>query len=634
MSCSFSPLWLFSVFLSAFVSLSDLQAQDGEKEETETEKEVGEQPAALEAMPFRFPQVMTDEGFRFGVTSDGALALTEGDWVEDGMRLSVNGSNFRPDSAITVEGQPMHYQITGKAGDVPVTRDVYIDPKRGGVRYLDIFEGKPDGWTSLKISLASTFNSSNIKALKLLDDNQNPYAVMASSSKAVSQFLFITNGVDDYCRKPEVATEESPLKFTYEVKIAEGGRAALLHWVVQRQKNPDHSEEQSLLDLTASCDAFYKKHRLLDSRVDSSLGSLIVNFAEGATEDDGFFAPNKQSLVAVGELESRLDVERLDEDVLWVGNGSVLNGHVEGDELSVGSQFGKVVVPLVEVAAIQGGGGKGRRHRLYLRDGSVLGGEVSAPGLRLSGKQGWGVSIDIGQMEYLLCRLRREDGEVSGDIDRFISFHDGDTVAVGLGAGQSLTFLSPWGEVELPVAEVEALRYIRLPSPRYQVQLTGGSSLTGFLVDGELLVASPRLGEHKVKVTSVQRLWDAASPLRPDETDTVEIEWFDEIEPALPTDRPFCLLVGGNLLGGEIVDTELGIVSGATVTTVFPSEVLSLRRDEDVPGESAPQFVFELSGGSTLKGHLSAPVITIRSGRMTWAVPVQHFLAMRQASEE
>ena len=46
---------------------------------------------------------------------------------------------------------------------------------------------------------------------------------------------------------------------------------------------------------------------------------------------------------------------------------------------------------------------------------------------------------------------------------------------------RGIGLVSPWGEIEVPIGEIQWLRYVNQPSPRYRLSLRDGSLMTVFL---------------------------------------------------------------------------------------------------------------------------------------------------------
>ncbi len=134
-----------------------------------------------------------------------------------------------------------------------------------------------------------------------------------------------------------------------------------------------------------------------------------------------------------------------------------------------------------------------------------------------------------------------------------------------------------------------------------------------------------------VDTTAVAGLWAVGSDFQDAPSASDDATDFSALDPQPPEDVPLCLLVGGNLLVGEIADPVLHVVSGSTVTEIPPSELSDVRRAPSDLDEVRPAFEFVLSGGDTLVGMLQEESLVIRSALGDFRIPSQHFVAARAA---
>jgi hypothetical protein len=428
--------------------------------------------------------------------------------------------------------------------------------------------------------------------------------------------------------RPQVVLATAPggarsVTWTYAIGLPAGGaRVSLFHALAQVASVGNVDGD------TLFRPYFWRGH-VLGAGSDEDAVAAVVNFPRGALDDSGLHAPNAQALVALRELAERAGVERLDRDVLWVSAESQLLGKVDGSDLRVVTGAGaEQVVPLSEVAALQGGGGRGRGHRVFLRDGTVLAGTFSADGLQMTGGEGWTIGIEPGQLEYLFMSLDRRDGEPPSGANAIITMRSGEVWPVVLDPGDSLPFLTPWGPVEVLLGDVGSLSAVRDPVPRQRLVLADGSRLTGFVTHMAAAVVDPGGGGREIDFSSVVSLVRPGDP-PPPEAEVADALSFSDLVPPVPEVGDFCLLRGGNLVAGRVVNPEIHVLTGTTVTTLSPDQVGSMARVDDDPEALAPKFEVMLGGGGRLVGHLRDEVVSVGWLGRTWPVPVQHFLAFR-----
>ncbi|CAN5353418.1 hypothetical protein BH23VER1_BH23VER1_08090 [soil metagenome] len=590
-------------------------------------------------LPHRFGQHTDSLGGLWAVAGDGALGRSSGA-IARGMEVSVGGDGM----SVTVarggdDPASPRYQIGGLAGGLIVERDVWIDRERGGIRYLDSFTLPEAGdaeavtvkvtfMTLLELEMVSMHGTSGGEFEGRLGRDEVGLVANYDPTQGLASAAFLI-AAEAKALRPEVGLVDGrELSVTYEVEIAPGQTVTLLHWIVQRMAGWSG-------DPGGAIEPFYRKRRLMAALVPEDLVETLANFPPGAADDGGFSAPSADALTAVRQLEERLGVQRADKETLWVSGQSQLDGQASGGSIrftpaSVGGGI-PLGIDVGDVAALLGGGGRGRQHRLYLRDGTVITGAAEVEGLEISGEQGWRIGIDAGRLEALFFRLNERDGVPPEGATLYVELHSGDVVAAALPGEATLPFLTPWATFEIPVGEIRGLRYVTVPTPRYRLALRDGTRLTGFLGDADLEARTARFGTVQIDAPAVAGAWSAGVEFPAQALGTDDATDISALDPPAPEDVPLCLLVGGNLLGGELADPVLHVVSGTTVTAIPPAELSAIHRAADDVDELSPTFELVLTGGDSLVGKLEEATLTIRTAFGEIRVPRHHFLAARSA---
>ena len=563
-----------------------------------------------------------DHGTNWIVLRSGQIADAGTKLFQHGMVLNISRTDFNPKKGLA-SGKHRRWMLSQKVGDVVVVRDVYFDPERGGVRYLDTFMNTTDKEVQVEAEYRNAFRSpwSKIHTAqgrpfegKLASRDSGIYVKMPSERGHLG-VLFLVSGERGQL-KPDIEIKNNDVLLRYSLAVPPKSKLSVVQWVAQRRI----VQPTEVRDLTAE---FYRQRMLADALIPKELRETITNFQAGGADGGDVEPHNGPLLVALGVVSERVGVIRTGHDVLWVAKESQLGGTVEGGDLSGSSRFGEFSIPIDEVAALRGGGGRGRDPRVFLRDGSVLQAEVSLDGLKLAGTDGWLLDLDVTQVEYLFMRISEEDGLVSSNCDLFLEFHSGDVCGVVAGIKDRLEFMTPWGAFEVPMREIESMSYLQDPSPRYRVRLVDGSRITAFLMEAGMTMKAQRFGEVKLKTSELSGMWSVRGEV-PDRITSIE-----EIDDVSETSIPVCLLKGDNLIAGRLADEEIHVVSGTTVTALKSAEINSMSRSYEDGSEMIPVFEIELKGGDLLLGSLREDTVRVVGEHLNWSVPVSHFLAMQ-----
>lgn len=249
----------------------------------------------------------------------------------------------------------------------------------------------------------------------------------------------------------------------------------------------------------------------------------------------------------------------------------------------------------------------------------------------MTSRDGWDMDLKVEDLMFLLTRLGEDDGKAPDGASIFVALRSGDVLAVdgkdesGGGGDVELGILSPWGTDRLPLNEIESLRYTSGSVPKYRLHRQDGSWMSVFLNDEDLHL---KLGSEEgvmVQAGKIAGIWRTGKQSLEGRSEMDEWLDFEDIgeRSSLPT--PCCLLVGSNLMHGEILMDALHLVSGGAVTKINPREIVAMERLDDL--EAVPVFNLELSGGNRLKGKLRERSLIVKTPSRSWDIPVQHFIA-------
>ncbi|MCF6314102.1 MAG: hypothetical protein L3J39_16765 [Verrucomicrobiales bacterium] len=609
--------------------------------------EVAGKPAkiSLQDVPKQFELWADRLGFQWQLTQSGALQSGPQSYFQSAMVLSLNGKDFKTTGGERLDGGEVKVKQDGRVvlfgvaeglQGLEVTRDIWFDHQRGGVRYLDSFSNKK-GKKALRLSVQiktlfrSTWQDLHGSSGKMIGGKDSSHLgsrdhallVKYSRTDGRPDTVILVAG-DDEVKRPKLSfsSNHRELTFTYDLQVPAGGEVALLHWIMQRNLAAPDEVEQVLRP-------FYLRRRLLRPEVDRGLAKVVANFAEAALPEHSVQPYSLESLVALQKALRPYRAQRLWEDVLWITQENQLAGMVnEKASLKVETAYGEREVTIAEVAAIQGGGGVGRTPRVFLRDGQVLAGDLVTQGLSMVSGDGWDMQLKVPDLTLLLLQLREVDGKAPAGTDAFVALRSGDVMAVktdGVEGDDALEILTAWGRDRLSLGEVQLMRYTTGSVPKYRLHRKDGSWLSVFLTDADLQLTLAGGREIQVNPRELIGIWREGDLSLEDKADGDEWLDFEDIGERSALPIPSCLLAGSNLLQGEISMQVLHLVSGGAVTKINPAEIVSMQRLQDQG--LMPLFALELSGGNHLKGSLRERSLSIKTPSRTWDIPVQHLVA-------
>ncbi|MFN0125524.1 MAG: hypothetical protein ACKV19_02430 [Verrucomicrobiales bacterium] len=600
-------------------------------------------PPAMEEVqpvPRRFPRFTDANGCRWGLESDGSVVLSGGSvhpnlsLFKRAVSLNVDGQPFAAAQATASPDQSL-VRLTGTAGKTGVVRDVWVDRQRGGVRHADTFLNPSDQALSLTVRYLYHFDQP-VPAIHRSDGA--PLAEGASGTRETS-LAFIQTQPEGMTSALVIAgdpkskispqwrakpnSEQHSLEWKLEVPAQ--GAATLLHWVVQRPTLAPEALKETIGD-------FFRGGRLQRPRLDAPAIAALVNFSDRGLSATDTAAESSQPgslLFGLERLSEKLGIEPGESDVYYMNAKSLLEGETSGGPLALVSRFGPLTVPLAEVAAVQGGGGRGRWPRVFFRDGHVLSGSVTLPDWKISGAKGWAITLNPDTLEALVLRAGAH-APPPGDAPNFlVQLNSGDTLPLRLNPEDSLPFITPWGPLESPAGEITSLWRLRQPAPATRLALRDGTRLTVLPGARDLSARSARLGQISLQATDISALWPPAADAPDPEASEEEVTSLDDLE---DSPSPRALLQGSSAVVATLATPSLSLYTGGTETELSTAELQSLERAEGGT-ETSPLFTVTLTSGATFQGAIrgNALALQVRGGSV-WSVPISHFVAWRAAT--
>jgi hypothetical protein len=395
----------------------------------------------------------------------------------------------------------------------------------------------------------------------------------------------------------------SSVRLSYEGVIKAGEKVALVHWLATAGLDKSVKLERTF-------DLFLKDGKLLDPLLDDDILPFVVNFKPenlikgGAPEP----APVTTTLVALDKLCEKLGVKRGDQDILWMNKEELFPGTVQTEKLTFSAGDLTREMDWKDVAAVRGGGGRGREHRLYLRDGSIWDGRVKFSAAKLTGDIGT-LTLDGDALELLLGKRQPDDGRIPGDARGFLQTLNGRHYWINDSAAFKTKLISLFGELSVDATEFWMGQ--RKMEPPYQQTLTlmNGSRINGVLMESMFTTDIQGLGRKSLPVAELSR-WGTTQA------------WIAETgsakaESAEPPSR-YCWLRDGSFLVGTLTDAPLLLRTQNEEVSLKSHEIARI-----APlGNDSLQVSVEMLNGAKWKGWLVQDSLLWQLGKQVVSLPV------------
>ena len=597
-----SPLVRFALCAAAFaLCLSALTAQ--------TPLSAG--PVLVQA---RYTKVTDALGFIWDVNSSGGITRGSNCFMS-AFSLMIDGDSGSSSSAMmSADGQ--EYFISGNMNGISFSRRVRVDLKDSYCRFIETLTNGTGEARSFAFAVRARLggrlqaNGLDSGERDVPFDERDAGIIIGGSPAATPPrpafaWMLASRGAKI---RPTVRIEQSTyVTATYPVSLAPGASVTFVHAAAQRTlpANPNAKARAELFVPMTS------PRLLADLPVKDRKG--FANFTPAAADDDGGAGPGLAALQALLEASG---ITRDKSDALMVEPGAVITGKITGSDITIGTEFGKSKVPFAEIAAIAGGGGVGRSPRVFLRNGEILSGAVSAEKFSMTAGSGLSLEIDLALIHLLSLAKDAPDGKPPDVAVALLTTQAGDCLALVPEGTSALDAATPWGTFPVPLGEIASFATVRDPVPMQRLALADGSRLPVMLRSGEWQVATARFGTVKIATQSVREIRSVLTKA------TTPAGAGGEPAPGFPKYE----LSGENRLAGVIDLPKFHLASAKSTTAIDPKTIATLEREAGEDGVALVKV--KLADGQELSGRLVESIVPIRAADRVWRVPAAQIVSV------
>ncbi len=588
-------------------------------------------PPASEAIPSHLPPALlpaafgirTDrEGNSWSVERDGNIGRIGNAMVNSGLALTVNDEKFTAfQPMMTPDGNEFVLQAAPFATmpGLQVQRRILLVEPGGGLRYAELFYNGSTDPLRFSVGLATHFSGNYQTFLSdrgrdepvLLSPSESGIIVLPGSSQSTRAFLFTMADAAAEV-KPTISSQNRyGITFRYPMHLSPGETAVIVHHVTQ-VVIPQNFDRTTLSALTRP-HRFENLHRTFDD----DWRDFVVNYSAETVE-------SKETALRRGGVAA-LGLEPGAVDTLAIGAQTRLFGKAEGGPIHLQGRHGKAEFPLASIAAILGkGNDTAREAKVYLRDGQIFTGTITAPDLAFVQTGGTRVALDPASLDRLvMAENPSEKADWSADSLALVETYGGDRIKVRDLAAFSLSLTTPWGDLPISLDSLAWLRPIEGGNPGYRVELKDGSAVVGLIASDELQLGETDLGPISLDGRELKSVFTPLSST--DSRQTIPVETVTRV-------------TGGQSLVGPIANPTLPLVSEGVQLETSVSAIRKIRRFEvsleDAPAMStdAPAFEIERWDGGKIIGYLSLDLLSIDIEGRDWLVPVREIVEIEFAS--
>lgn len=561
---------------------------------------------------------------------DGMLRDGSHDCFDGALELKINGSTFSPGLSRKMTPDASELVLRGSVGGIRVTRRIRFDMSLGAARYVEVLHNRTSRPIAVEVTLSSSLGARATEVVSnsgatmdggRLESGEIGLLVhhRAGSRPGV---LFVLSTPGSPVEPTITVKARRQFVFTWNLKLAAGQTAALLHTVVQRRW-----EVRPQGDALEEIFLPFVERRWAEGLPSDVLRALKNFRGSGPATSDISATASADGLVRA--LAQRYEIQRGEESVLFLEAGASLRGSLlapdpapsDGSgslQLEIETPHGQVRLRLQEVAVLLGGGNRGRVPRLYLRNGEVLVGSLKAPQLRFRTQAGLTLPLTPEGLDALFLPTHESDGAAPAQIEAYVSLAGGTHLALAPTQDLTLPVATGWGDLRIPFANILGIRQTEEPRPVLRVQIEDGSDFPIAIIGAPLRFESLRFGSllvPSVTLTGWQRHGARTPPLA-------------RYGKAVGPQRTHVCLHEKTYLVGAL-ELELIHVQGpAGAVPVAVAKLKHVERKSGSLGERG-EFAWTLSNGETVRGPIAEPLLPWRTPYGLCQIPTRHLLGIR-----
>lgn len=367
-----------------------------------------------------------------------------------------------------------------------VQRGVKFDAERRAIRVVDVISSILQEEREFSIAYRHQWTLGGVGQLALPrpirteQDDKSPIGMMMMGKDSPNLPIMLTfYGTPRAGWKREQTHDKQQLQWRYRGRIPPGGRVVLLHWIALTEDVSSETLERIRSSL------IHPDGQPLDPSLNEALVSELINFPvapwDGKTMPDLVTARADLFLLKAYCESLKLPVVRA-EDLLMLEAGIMLKGRLIAEDVALTKNGQTRPLKLEQIAAIRGGGGTGRSHQIYFRDGTLATGEVKWKTAGFENGALGTIKLTPDSLDSLVLATTSGDGfQEVAPAGLLLEAEGGDLTVLPALPAKMARFRWAGGEIIVPWTEVAALQQLPPPSLEHLVLLKDGTRLTAWM---------------------------------------------------------------------------------------------------------------------------------------------------------
>ena len=417
-------------------------------------------------------------GYRWDVQAYGYVSSGTSSAYSTCMQLRVNNSYYSWSSQgnLSKDGSEVQTGPWGH-GSIRVWRRVYVDPKLGYCRWIDIFENTSRTKQALNIeyraNMGSTIRTAVTTSGKPSVDKKDWGVITAASGTSRPAVVHVFATKNSKVRPTVQYSLRRSNSFQYRLALQIGPKETLALCLFEAQRAPYAKAVEFLKQFRPGAEL---------RKVPAALRRIIINM--------------RGAMLALGNLELPRDEKR---DQVILTNGDQLLGEIFNEKFIIDtSLYGKVELPAKRVVGLSVPSTSDPHILIGLVDGQVLAGKfVNAP-LKFTLVDGNQMTLKLSEIETAAYRLSSDKPDQIKLTKAMVVLRDGQRL-IFRESDADYTFYTEHGEPKLDPGDLRAIELDTPAGGLHRAIFRNESVLSGLMVAKDLELKLDLGPELKVK---------------------------------------------------------------------------------------------------------------------------------------
>lgn len=410
-----------------------------------------------------FPWAIQDgEKKNWDISADGKVTSGTNGAYNGGMILTVNNAGFAPNGSAKLSKDHREIEIgpwNWNGANLNISRRVYVDPKLGYCRWIDIFENNTGSDQTINVQYVTNHPAPIKEVLtssggKQIDPKKDfAYAaILNDPAKPVNVHVYANRGAKETIQ-PQFNPGAADIHYNYALTVPNGKAAAIC--LFESQQADAEKAKAFMKDFDPQIEL---------AKAPAALRKLVVNIIAPRLMLESIELPRNSKL-----------------DLVVQPDGNELMGTITTDKFTLDTLMGKIELPAAKVLGLNVPSSEDPYVQLVLVDGQVIAGKLGAAlTLKLENGNDQVFPPDKINFKSASFRISPERPQEIAVISPLLVLRSGQRLAFNP-ADVNCVLRSVYGDLKIDPAQIASIATETSDGALHRVTFRNGSIVSGLI---------------------------------------------------------------------------------------------------------------------------------------------------------